>query len=98
VAHITGGGFQENISRLLPPGKGAVIQKGTWPVPSIFGVIQKLGNVAEKEMYKVFNMGIGMVVAVPKREVSAALKFLVKKNEKAFLIGEVVKGNGVKIA
>jgi phosphoribosylformylglycinamidine cyclo-ligase len=92
ISHITGGGFPENIGRLLPPGIGVKIKKGSWQIPPIFGVIQKLGNVAEEEMYKVFNMGIGMVLVVPKQEVSAMLKFLKQNKEKAYLIGETIKG------
>ena len=65
ISHITGGGFLENIPRMLPDGMKAVIHKGTWPVHPVFKLIQEKGNVAEKDMYNTFNMGIGMVLAVP---------------------------------
>ena len=85
IAHITGGGFLDNIPRILPKGLSVEIQKGTWPILPIFKIIQKQGNVLEKEMYRTFNMGIGLVLI---------------SNDKLpiYEIGEVVKGNGkVKI-
>ncbi len=64
LAHITGGGLLDNIPRLLPPGTKAVIERGTWPEPPIFGLLQRLGNVPTEEMFRTFNMGVGMVVVV----------------------------------
>jgi len=68
LAHITGGGFLENIPRILPDGVSVEIKRGTWPEPPVFSVMQKLGNVSEKEMFRTFNMGIGMVVICSKTD------------------------------
>jgi phosphoribosylformylglycinamidine cyclo-ligase len=94
MAHITGGGLLENIPRILPSGCSVQIKKGDWPVHQIFSVIQEAGEVAEGEMYRVFNMGIGFVLIVSKFFVSSVLRNLVKMNEEAFVIGKVVKGDG----
>lgn len=67
LAHITGGGFYENISRILPTNCRAAINKSSWRVPPIFEIIQKAGNISEREMYNVFNMGIGLVAVVDQR-------------------------------
>uniref|UniRef100_A0A7C4TDG8 Phosphoribosylformylglycinamidine cyclo-ligase n=1 Tax=candidate division WOR-3 bacterium TaxID=2052148 RepID=A0A7C4TDG8_UNCW3 len=92
LAHITGGGFYDNIGRILRPGLSAVVRKKAWEVPPIFRLIQKLGKVPEEEMYRVFNMGIGMVVIIPPEN----FKFF--KTLKPILIGEIVSGNfGVRI-
>ncbi len=92
IAHITGGGFYENIKRILPKGLSCIIYKKTWEVPKIFKIIQKYGNIPEEEMYKVFNMGMGIVLIVEKDS-----KILGKIKE-AKIIGKVIKGNfGVKI-
>lgn len=94
MAHITGGGLVDNIPRILPQGCSVRINKGTWPVPEIFGVIQEMGNVVENEMYHVFNMGIGFVLIVSKYFVSSILKKLNRMKEDAFVIGKVIKGSG----
>ena len=92
LAHITGGGFYDNIKRVLPLHCSAIIQKNSWKPLPIFKLIQKLGNVPEEEMYRVFNMGIGMVVIINKNN----LKYF--RSIKPKIIGEVVKGNfGVKV-
>ncbi|MFQ5964563.1 MAG: phosphoribosylformylglycinamidine cyclo-ligase [Candidatus Scalinduaceae bacterium] len=93
IANITGGGLIDNIPRILPPGCSVQIKKGTWPVPKIFEVIQEMGNIAENEMYHVFNMGIGMVLIVSKYFASSILKKLNRKNEDAFIVGKVKMGN-----
>lgn len=94
IAHITGGGFYENITRLLPKGLSCVIDKTKWTVPPIFRIIQKYGKISEQEMYSVFNMGIGMILFVPYKNVSK----IIQKIPDAKIIGEVVKGNfGVKL-
>jgi phosphoribosylformylglycinamidine cyclo-ligase len=94
LAHITGGGFFENISRLLPKNVSCIIDKNSWQVPKIFQLIQEFGNVADSEMYRVFNMGIGMVVFVDKKLTTK----LIKKLSDGVIIGEVVKGDfAVKI-
>jgi len=95
LAHITGGGFTDNIPRIIPPGCKAVIRKDTWPVPRIFKVIREGGNISEPEMLRTFNNGIGMVLAVPQREAKKIIVRLKTLREKAYLIGEIVKaGNG----
>jgi phosphoribosylformylglycinamidine cyclo-ligase len=71
LAHITGGGFLENIPRILPDGLSAVVRRGTWPELPIFGLMQRLGNVADKEMFRTFNMGIGMIVIVAAADVAS---------------------------
>jgi phosphoribosylformylglycinamidine cyclo-ligase len=92
LAHITGGGFYDNIRRILPPGCSAIIQKKSWRPLPVFKLIQKLGAVPEEEMYRVFNMGIGMVAITNKKN----LRFFRSLRPK--VIGEIVKGNfGVEI-
>lgn len=86
VAHITGGGWEGNIPRTLPVGLGATVRTGTWPVPSIFSLIQQRGDVADEEMVATFNLGIGMTVVVPRDAVDTALDAL----GEAYLVGEVV--------
>ncbi len=93
MAHITGGGLIENIPRVLPEGCSVRIKKGTWPVPEIFGVIQKRGKIKEDEMYKVLNMGIGMVLIVSKYYAPSIMKKLKQLKEDSFIIGKVIKGN-----
>jgi phosphoribosylformylglycinamidine cyclo-ligase len=94
LAHITGGGFYENISRLLPKNVSCVINKNSWKIPKIFQLLQEFGNIPDSEMYRVFNMGIGMVVFVNHKLASK----LIKKIRNSVIIGEVVKGNfAVKI-
>ena len=90
LVHITGGGFKENIERLLPRRVDCIIYKDSWRVPDIFRVIQQGGKVPDSEMYHVFNMGIGIVVIVDKR---VAVKMLSSIPD-ARLIGEVTKGSG----
>jgi phosphoribosylformylglycinamidine cyclo-ligase len=87
LAHITGGGFYDNIKRILPPGCSAVIQKKTWKPFPIFKVLQKMGAIPDEEMYRVFNMGIGMTVVINKKN----LKYF--KPLKPKIIGVVVKGD-----
>ena len=93
MAHITGGGLIENIPRVLPEGCSVRIKKGAWPVPEIFRVIQKKGKIEEDEMYKVLNMGIGMVLIVSKYYASSIMKKLKQLKEDSFIIGKVIKGN-----
>lgn len=93
IANITGGGFYDNITRLLPRGKSAIIYKGLWPVQPIFDLIQKRGRVADTEMFKTFNMGIGMILILPKKEILEAEKFLLEKHGlKSYVIGEIIRG------
>jgi len=97
MAHITGGGFYDNIVRILPAKLGAVIRKDSWKVPRIFRMIQQRGNVSEHEMYRVFNMGIGLVMVVDDKLCDDAVAVLKKSREKAFIIGEVTKAEGVVV-
>ncbi|MBI4834036.1 MAG: phosphoribosylformylglycinamidine cyclo-ligase [Planctomycetes bacterium] len=93
IAHITGGGIMENVPRVLPKGVSIEIEKSKWKVPPVFSVIQKTGNVPEQEMFRVFNMGIGLIIIVDSYFAGAILKRLVKSGEKPFAIGQVKKGN-----
>jgi len=93
IAHITGGGLIENIPRILPEGVKALIHKNSWEKPPIFDVIQKTGNVPEREMYTTFNMGIGLVLVVAPENVDAALKQLQQKKQKGCVMGEITRGN-----
>lgn len=93
VSHITGGGFYENIPRMLKDGMSAKINKSAVPVLPIFNVIQKEGNISEHDMFNTFNMGVGMVIAIDKNQVDTALSVLAQAGEKAFVLGEVVEGD-----
>jgi len=92
IAHITGGGFIENIPRMLPDGVKAVIHKGTWPIHPVFKLIQEKGEIPEKDMFNTFNMGIGMVLAVPAEIAPFVVAEANNHGEKAYIIGEIVKG------
>lgn len=93
IAHITGGGFDENIPRILPDDCIAEIRKGSWEIPEIFHFLRKYGNIPEREMFNIFNMGIGMVLAIDPHDVSTVLKILTEWEEKASVIGKVIEGN-----
>jgi phosphoribosylformylglycinamidine cyclo-ligase len=93
-AHITGGGFVDNIPRVLPKSLDVVIKKGSWDMLPIFQIIVEQGGVPDAELYQVFNMGIGMVSIVAADKADAVLKFINTQKHKAWRIGEVVKGNG----
>ena len=93
IAHITGGSFQGKIPRIIPKGLAITIDKKSWPVPRIFKTIQTKGNVDEKEMYNVFNMGIGMAVVISPKDVKKAQRLLAGYSMKSWVIGEVVRGN-----
>lgn len=95
MAHITGGGFIENLPRMLPQGLGVEIEKGTWPVHPIFHLLQTEGNLVEDEMYNIFNMGIGMAVVVSAEEANAAVTYFEELGEKAYCIGTVTSDQGV---
>src|SRR3989339_202592 len=98
IAHITGGGFIENIPRILPEGLAVEIKKHSWEVLPIFKVIQKVGAVAEEEMYRVFNMGIGLVLIIDGRMTNEVRRRLEEKGEKVYEIGKVVGGKkGVRL-
>lgn len=95
MSHITGGGFIENIPRMLPEGVGAEVDYGSWPIPSIFDLIQKTGNLNREEMFNIFNMGIGMVLAISEENLHDVIELLEEQGEKAFVIGRIKEGNGV---
>jgi len=92
IAHITGGGFIENIPRILPNDLDAEIQKGSWPMLPIFPYMQKIGKVSEKEMYTVFNMSIGLVIIVSPKQ-KDKIEILLKNNQ-IFCIGKIIQGSG----
>lgn len=91
LIHITGGGFIDNIPRILPAPCQAIIAKGSWDISPIFKIIQEMGNVDETEMYRVFNMGIGMMIVVSRKESTEIMERLEVLGEKAYLIGSVAK-------
>ena len=93
ISHITGGGFYENMPRMLREGVALKIDKNSYEVPPIFKLIAERGNIPERDMYNTFNMGIGMAVIVPESEVEKSLEILKEAGEEAYLIGEVVEGN-----
>ncbi|MGR5547670.1 phosphoribosylformylglycinamidine cyclo-ligase [Vibrio sp. DNB22_12_1] len=91
ISHITGGGFWENIPRVLPEGTKAVIDGNSWEWPIIFKWLQEKGNVETHEMYRTFNCGVGLVVALPKDQADAAVALLKEEGEKAWVIGEIAQ-------
>ena len=93
ISHITGGGFYENMPRMLREGVALKIDKNSYEVPPIFKLIAERGNRPERDMYNTFNMGIGMAVIVPESEVEKSLEILKQAGEEAYLIGEVIAGN-----
>ena len=94
LAHITGGGFIDNIPRILPRNCDAMIRKGSWEVLPIFEILHKKGRVPESEVYQVFNMGIGMTIIVSASKAESILSFIRTRRQQAWVIGEVVKGRG----
>lgn len=92
IAHITGGGLTENLPRVLPPSSKAVIDTNSWQQGPVFDWLQENGNVAQLEMYRTFNCGIGMVVCLPQKDVQNALAILEDSGEQAFVIGQISKG------
>ncbi|MGM9749570.1 MAG: phosphoribosylformylglycinamidine cyclo-ligase [Candidatus Cryptobacteroides sp.] len=97
VAHITGGGFDENIPRILHKGQGIEIEEGSWEILPVFRMLEKWGGVPHREMFNIFNMGIGMVLAVDESEAQKAIDILASHGEKASVIGKIVDGEGVRI-
>jgi phosphoribosylformylglycinamidine cyclo-ligase len=91
IVHITGGGFMDNIPRIVPGPCRAVIQKGSWPVPPIFNLIQRIGNVEDEEMLRVFNMGIGMIIIVAEKDQNEIMERLEKLGEKGYALGTIEK-------
>lgn len=98
ISNITGGGFIENIPRMIPDGLRVKINKGTWPVLPVFSLLQEIGEISERDIYNTFNMGIGMVLAADAEKAGEVVDYLNSKSEKAYIIGEVIKGEaGVDI-
>jgi phosphoribosylamine--glycine ligase/phosphoribosylaminoimidazole synthetase len=95
LAHITGGGFIENLPRILPAGVDAVIRRGSWPVPALYGLIRRRGSIAEEEMYRVFNMGIGMVAVVAPERLTELTSSI---TETCWVIGKLESGAPTGIA
>jgi len=89
IAHLTGGGFWENIPRVLPDNTQAVIDESSWQWPAVFDWLQSAGNVSRHEMYRTFNRGVGMVIALPAQEVDKAIELMNAKGEKAWKIGMI---------
>ena len=96
-SHITGGGFYENIPRVLPAGVGAEIEKDSYPVPAIFKLIQDTGNITEKIMYNTYNMGLGMVVAVSETDAEKTIRAAMEAGEKAYLVGKMIASDAVTL-
>ena len=98
VSHITGGGFIENVPRMLPDGLTAVIHKGSWDILPVFDLMQEKSGIKERDMYNTCNMGIGMIVAVDADKKDAALACLKEAGETAYVLGELMSGEkGVEI-
>ncbi len=93
ISHITGGGFYENIPRALPEGISAKIDKDSYEVPAIFGLMQREGNIPEHDMYNTFNMGIGMMLVVDKTDAQKTVDILAENGEKAYIIGETISSD-----
>ena len=98
ISHITGGGFYENVPRMLPDNITAQIKLDSYPVPPVFRLLQEKGNIPEHDMYNTFNMGIGMIMAVAPENVDAALANLTATGERAYVVGQCVAGEkGVEL-
>ena len=91
-SHITGGGFYENVPRMLKDGVHAVIEKDSYPVPPIFPLMAEKGQIEEQMMYNTFNMGLGMVIGVDPADVDKTMKLLEEAGEKAYIVGELTEG------
>ena len=97
-SHITGGGFDENIPRMLPDGVKAVVKKDSYEVPAIFNLIAKSGNIAEDMMYNTFNMGLGMIIAIDPADVEKTMAAIEAAGDKCYVVGHIEAGDkGVKL-
>jgi len=94
IAHITGGGLPKKIKSILPDGLVATIQKNSWPKPKIFQILEKTGRASEAKMYNSFNMGIGMVLAMPEKEAQKSIRILKRQGEEVYQIGKIEKRKG----
>ncbi len=97
MAHITGGGLYDNVPRVLPDNVDAVFDRATWKIPPIFKFIEEAGQVDHEEMFRVFNMGIGYVMMIGKKDVEQTLKILKANKQRAIIVGEVVAGSGKSV-
>nr|WP_315020566.1 phosphoribosylformylglycinamidine cyclo-ligase [uncultured Aminipila sp.] len=97
IIHITGGGFFENIPRIIPKGLGVKINVGTWEVPAIFSYIKQCGSIEQVDMFSTYNMGVGMMMIVPESEAEAVVETLRTAGETADIIGEIIEGEGVTL-
>lgn len=97
IVNITGGGMIDNLPRVIPQGLGAIIKLGAWPVPKLFHLVRDSGNISDFEMMRTFNLGIGLVLILNKKQVNAAQKLLKKHQLNSWIIGETIKGRGVQI-
>ncbi len=97
ICHITGGGFDENIPRVLHEGQGLEITEGTWEILPVFRLLEKYGNIPHREMFNIFNMGVGMVIVLDESEAAKAVEILTVAGEKASVIGRVTDTEGVVI-
>jgi phosphoribosylformylglycinamidine cyclo-ligase len=93
LAHITGGGLTDNIPRILPEETAVKIEQGSWPIPPLFELLRRLGNVSEREMYRTFNMGVGMVIVCSTKDAGTIERHLREHGEACYTIGNVVTGN-----
>jgi phosphoribosylformylglycinamidine cyclo-ligase len=93
LAHITGGGLTDNIPRILPEGTAVKVERGSWPIPPLFELLRRLGNVSDSEMYRTFNMGVGMVIVCAESDAHAIERHLRESGEACYRIGSVVTGN-----
>ena len=92
-SHITGGGFYENIPRMLPEGKRAVVEKNSYPIPPIFTMMAREGNVEEQMMYNTYNMGLGMIVAVDPADVDKTMEAMKSAGDKPYVVGKIIDGD-----
>jgi len=97
ISHITGGGFDENIPRILKEGQGIEVTEGSWEILPVFRFLEKYGRIAHREMFNIFNMGIGMVIALPEEDAAKAVAILEGYGERASVIGRVTDREGVVI-
>ena len=97
ISHITGGGFDENIPRILKEGQGIEVKEGSWEILPVFRFLEKYGKINHREMFNIFNMGIGMVIALPEADADKAIEILTKHGERASVIGRVTDKEGVVI-
>lgn len=97
ICHITGGGFDENIPRVLQAGQGIYVKEGTWTIPPVFPFLEKYGKVPHREMFNIFNMGVGMIIVADEKDRKAVIDMLQAQGEKASVIGKVTDKEGVNI-